>query len=194
MDESRTTVGQAVDFEASFGDRLREELREKLSAVRAAVSGPVFEAVVDKVVERAAQVLDAPLADLLTGAWARYPEIQALCKGGDEERMAELCEHRFEWRYEPRVEVSVGEIPISIPLGVGVGLAVAGGVLVVQGGRMKELRSGKLALQVAMSVAAREVAKRERKVDLPAVLRFPARDAVPVGKIAAPPEPVAATS
>ena len=193
MEKSRMTVGEAVDFEESFGAKLREALREKLSAVRATLGGPVFEAAVDKVVEQAAKVLDAPIADLLTAAWARYPEVQELCdtrKQADHEAMAELCEHRFEWAYEPRVEVVVNEIPISIPLGVGVGLAVAGGVLVVQGGKMKELRSGKLALDVRMAVAEKEVAKQEKKVDLPRVLRLgdasPAREAVPVGRIAAP--------
>ena len=199
MDESRTTVGEAVDFEASFGDKLREALREKLSAVRAAMGGPVFEAAVDKVVEKAAQVLDAPIADLLSAAWARYPEVQELLDArrhpGDHETMAELCEHRFEWRYEPRIEVVFNEIPIAIPLGVGVGLAVAGGVLVVQGGRLKELRSGKVGVQVAMAVAEKEVASREAKAELPAVLRLggaaPAREAVPVGKIAAPAGPAA---
>jgi hypothetical protein len=195
MDESRMTVGEAVDFEASFGEKLREALREKLSAVRAAMGPPIFEAAVDKVVEQAAKVLDAPVADLLSAAWARYPEIQELCDarkhpGGDHEAMAELCEHRFEWRYEPRIEVVFNEIPIAIPLGVGVGLDVAGGVLVVQGGRLKELRSGKVGVQVAMAVAEQEVASRKAKVELPAVLRLggaaPAREAVPVGKIAAP--------
>ena len=199
MEESRMTVGEAVDFEESFGEKLREALREKLSAVRATLGGPVFEAAVDKVVEQAAKVLDAPIADLLTAAWARYPEVQELCdtrRQADHEAMAELCEHRFEWAYEPRVEVVVNEIPISIPLGVGVGLAVAGGVLVVQGGKMKELRAGKLAVDVSMAVADREVASQKKKVDLPRVLRLgdaaPARDAVPVPKIAAPAEPVAA--
>ncbi|MFL5381332.1 MAG: hypothetical protein ACJ8GN_02275 [Longimicrobiaceae bacterium] len=195
------TVGEAVDFEESFGAKLREALREKLSAVRATLGGPVFEAAVDKVVEQAARVLDAPIADLLTAAWARYPEVQELCdarrQGGDHhEAMAELCEHRFEWAYEPRVEVVVNEIPISIPLGVGVGLAVAGGVLVVQGGKMKELRSGKLALDVRMAVAEKEVARQEKKVALPRVLHLgdasPPREAVPVGRIAAPAEPVVA--
>ena len=199
MEESRMTVGEAVDFEESFGAKLREALREKLSAVRAAVGGPVFEAAVDKVVEQAAKVLDAPIADLLIAAWARYPEIQALCDTRGKAAhaaMAELCEHRVEWAYEPRVEVVVNEIPISIPLGVGVGLVVAGGVLVVQGGKMKELRAGKLALDVRMAVAEKEIAKQEKKVALPRVLRLgdaaPARDAVPVGRIAAPAGPVAA--
>jgi hypothetical protein len=197
MDESRMTVGEAVDFEASFGEKLREALREKLSAVRAAMGGPVFEAAVDKVVENAGKVLDAPIADLLSAAWARYPEIQELIDArrnpGEHETMAELCEHRFQWRYEPRVEVVFNEIPIAIPLGVGVGLAVAGGVLVVQGGKMKELRSGKLALDVTMAVAEKEVASREKKVDLPRVLRLgdaAQAHTVPVGRIAAP-EPVA---
>lgn len=198
MDESTVTVGQAVDFEASFGEKLRAALREKLSAVRAVVSGPVFEAAVDKVVEKAAQVLDAPLADLLTAAWARYPEVQQLCSGkGDEEKMAELCEHRFDWRYEPRVEVVVNEIPVSIPLGVGVGVKVAGGVLVVKGGKMRELRSGKVAVNVGVAVGDTPVASRDAKVDLPPVLRFAdkpaAREPVPVGRIATPAEPAAPT-
>ena len=199
MDESRMTVGEAVDFEASFGEKLREALREKLSAVRAAMGGPVFEAAVDTVVEKAAQVLDAPVADLLSAAWARYPEVQELLDArkhpGDHETMAELCEHRFEWRYEPRIEVVFNEVPIAIPLGVGVGLNVAGGVLVAQGGRLKELRAGKVGVQVAMAVAEKEVASRKAKVELPAVLRLGdaarAREAVPVGRIAAPAEPAA---
>lgn len=191
MDESRKTVGEAVAFEASFGDRLRAELSEKLAAVKAAVSGPVFEAALDKVVEKAAEVLDSPIADLLTAAWGRYPEIQELFReGGDGEAMAELAEHRFEWKYEPRIEVVFNEIPISIPLGVGVGLAVAGGVLVAQGGRLKELRAGKVGVEVALSVADKEIGGKQADAELPRVLRFaepaPARDAVAVPRIVAP--------
>jgi hypothetical protein len=200
MDESRITAAQAVDFEASFGDKLREAVREKLQAVRAAMSGPVFDAAVDKVVEKAAAVLDTPLADLLTGAWAKYPEIQALIDPrkhpADQESMAELCEHRFDWRYEPRVEVVFNEVPISIPLGVKVGLTVAGGVLVAQGGRLKELRAGKLGVEVSVGVAGQEVARRKTAVELPRVIRFGEGAAVrevPVGRIAAAPEPAAVT-
>ena len=200
MDESRITAGEAVDFEGTFGEKLREAVRERLKAVRAAMGGPVFEAAVDKVVEHAAKVLDAPIAGLLSAAWARYPEIQALLDTrrhpGDHEAMAELCEHRFEWRYEPRVEVVFTEVPISIPRGVGVGLAVAGGVLVAQGGRLKELRAGKVGVEVSMAVAEKDIASRKAKVELPRVLRLgdaaTPRETVPVGRISAPAEPVAA--
>jgi len=197
MDESRKTVGEAVDFEASFGDRLRAELREKLAVVRAAVSGPVFEATIDKVVEKAAQVLDAPVADLLATAWGRYPEIQALCRqGADDEAMAELCEHAFEWKYEPKIEVVFNEIPITIPIGVAVQLAVAGGVLVVHGGRMKELRSGSVQAKVGVDVAGKPLEAKKTEVKLPRVLHFPepaaAREAVQVPRIVTAPEPAAA--
>jgi hypothetical protein len=200
MDESRITAGEAVEFEKTFGEKLREAVRERLKAVRAAMGGPVFEAAVDKVVEHAAQLLDAPLADLLTSAWARYPEIQEICDArkhpSDEERMAELCEHRFEWRYEPRVEVVFNEVPISIPLGVSLGVLMAGGVLVVQGGRLKELRAGKGAVNVSVGIGGQEVGSRKADVAFPRVLRFgdgsAGREAVPVGRIAAAPEPVAA--
>jgi hypothetical protein len=201
MDESRITAGEAVDFEGSFGDKLREAVREQLKAVRAAMGGPVFEAAVDKVVEKAAQLLDAPLADLLMAAWAKYPEVQALCDArrhpSEHETMAELCEHRFEWRYEPRVEVVFNEMPISIPLGVSLGVTVAGGVLVVHEGRLKELRAGKAGVDVTVGVAGQEVGRRKANVDLPRVLHFgegaAAREAVPVGRIAAVPEPVSAS-
>ncbi|HKP74939.1 MAG TPA: hypothetical protein VJT67_05315 [Longimicrobiaceae bacterium] len=199
MDEQSKTVGEAVDFEASFGEKLRAELREKLAAVRAAVSGPVFDAAVDKVVEKAAEVLDSPIADLLTAAWGRYPEIQELCRQGPgDEAMAELCEHSFDWKYEPKIEVVVNQIPISIPLGVGVELAVAGGVLVVAGGRMKELRAGKVAAKVGVDVAGKALEPVKKEVELPRVLRFAepaaAREAVAVPKIVTAPEPADAAT
>jgi len=192
MDENKS-VGEAVDFEASFGEKLRAELRDRLAVVRAAVSGPVFEAAVDRVVEKAAEVLDSPIADLLTAAWGRYPEVQKLCRQGpDDEAMAELCEHSFAWKYEPKIEVVVNDIPISIPLGVGVTLEVAGGVLVVAGGRMKELRAGKLAAKVGMDVAGKALDPVKKQVELPRVLRFAepaaAREAVSVPKIVTAPE------
>lgn len=199
MDESRITAAEAVDFEGTFGDKLREAVRDRLKAVRAAMGGPVFEAAVDKVVEKAAQHLEVPLAELLTAAWAKYPEVQELCDArkhpADEETMAELCEHRFDWRYEPRVEVVFNQVPISIPLGVSLGVLVAGGVLVVQGGRLKELRAGKAAVDVSVGVAGQEICRRKADVRLPRVLRFgdgaPTRETVPVGRIAAAPEPAA---
>jgi hypothetical protein len=201
MDERPITAGEAVDFEGSFGDKLRDAVREQLKAVRAAMGGPVFEAAVDKVVEKAAQLLDEPIANLLMSAWSKYPEVQELCDArkhpADQETMAELCEHRFDWRYEPRVEVVFNEVPISIPLGVKLGIAVAGGVLVVQGGRMKELRAGKAAVDVAVGFAGHEVGRRKANVTLPRVLHFgegsPAREPVPVGKIANVPEEVSAS-
>ena len=74
-------------------------------------------------------------------------------------------------------------------------MAVAGGVLVVQGGRLKELRAGKAAVDVSVGVAGQEVGRRKADVRLPRVLRFgdgaPAREPVPVGRIAAAPVPAA---
>ena len=195
MDQSPNTVAQAVDFEASFGEKLAAGVREKLGPFRGYVSEHVFEAAIGKVVEQAAQVLDAPLAELLTGAWERYPEIRELADArrhpSDEEVMLELAEHRFAWEYAPKIEIVFNETyPCSIPLGVSVGVTVLGGVLVVQGGRFKELRAGRLDVGVRLSVAEAEVARQGRKVQLPRVLRFgdgiAMRESVPVGKIAAP--------
>jgi hypothetical protein len=77
-----------------------------------------------------------------------------------------------------------------------VGLAVAGGVLVAQGGRLKELRAGKVGVEVSMAVAEKDIASRKAKVELPRVLRLgdaaTPRETVPVGRISAPAEPVAA--
>lgn len=194
MDESRSTVRDAVDFDGSFAEKLGAAVREKLAAVRTLVSGPVLEAAVGRVVEAAASRLDTPLADLLTTAWARYPEIQELSDAvrhpSDQETLAELAQHKFGWSYKPEIEVVINEsTSIPIPLGVQVGVTVLGGVLVVQGGRFRELRAGRLSVGVSMAVAEKEVAKRAKDVDLPAVLRFgeagvAIREAVPAVKIA----------
>ena len=205
MDESRNTVREAVDDDGSFTEQLGAAVRQKLAAVKALVSGPVLEAAVARVVEAAAARLDTPLADLLTTAWARYPEIQELTDAArhpsDQETLAELTQHRFGWSYKPEIEVVINEsTSVPIPLGVEVGVTVLGGVLVVQGGRFRELRAGRVSIGATATLLDKEVAKRSKDVELPAVLRFgesgvAIREAVPAVKIApAHPDAVAANS
>ena len=79
--------------------------------------------------------------------------------------------------------------PVAVP---------RGGILVVQGGRFRELRAGRLEVGVVLGVAGQEVAKQGRKVELPRVLKFgdgvAIREQVPVPKLAgAEPEPAAAS-
>jgi hypothetical protein len=195
--ESAATVAQAVDFEGSLRKPLTAALREKLGALKG-VGGNVLEAAVDRVVDHAAELLDGPLAGLLAGAWARYPDIQALCDARkhphDRETMAELANHRFEWKHEPRIDIAIGELPaLTIPLGISVGVTMAGGVLVVRGGRLAELRAGKGGVGVRVSLGDKEIARKDAELQLPRVLHFPAaaaeasaREAVPVGRIATP--------
>lgn len=204
MDESRNTVAEAVEFEASFADRLGAAVREKLGPFRHHVGEAAFEAAVGKVVEQAAQVLDAPLAELLTSAWERYPEIRELADArrhpSGHETMLELAEHRFAWEYAPKIEIVFNEtVPCTIPLGLDVGVTVLGGVLVVKDGRFRELRAGRVEVGVTASVAGQEVGKKSREVELPRVLRFGTdgiaiRETVPVGKIATPEVEPAANS
>ena len=195
MSESPQTVREAV-MDDGFTQRVAAAVRERLGPVAHLVSHAVLEAAVDRVVEAAAAHLDAPLADLLTGAWSRYPEIQELCDAlrhpADEDTLAELVEHRFAWGYEPHVDVEVRPVPaVRIPLALELGLTVKGGVLVIRGGRFRELRAGKVAADATFKVADQEIAGTEREVALPAVLRFGGgegvairREAVAVGKIA----------
>lgn len=193
MDESRNTVAEAVEFEKSLSERLADAVREKLKAFRAYVSDDVIDAAVGKVVDHAAKMLDKPYADLLTAAWERYPEIRALADArlhpSDEETLLELAEHRFAWEYAPKLELVFNETyPVTIPLSASVGVTVLGGILVVQGGRFRELRAGRLEVGVVLGVAGQEVAKEGRKVELPRVLKFgdgvAIREQVPVPKLA----------
>jgi len=206
MDESRSTVREAVDDDGSFSEQLAAAVREKLAAVKALVSGPVLEAAVGRVVAAAAARLDTPLADLLTSAWARHADIQELADAlrhpADQETLAELSTHKFGWSYKPQMEVVINEsTSIPIPLAVQVGVTVLGGVLVVRGGRFRELRAGRVSVGATATLLEKEVAKRSRDVDLPAVLRFGGdagvaiRDSVPAVKIAsAAPEAATANS
>lgn len=195
MDESRNTVREAVDDDGSFSEQLAAALREQLAAAKALVTGPMLEAAIGRVVEAAAARLDTPLADLLTAAWARHPDIQALADAlrhpAAEETLAELAKHDFGWSYQPEVEIVINEsTTIPIPLAISVGVTVLAGVLVVQGGRFRELRAGKLTVGATATVAGQVVAKRSKEVALPGVLRFGEagvpiiRDAVQAVKIA----------
>jgi|GEM_PF-2400979 len=178
MDENRnTTVRDAVDFDGGFAQKLAAAVREKLGAVKGLVSEPVLEAAIGRVVEAAAARLDTPLADLLTAAWARYPEIQALADArrnpSDQETIAELSKHKFGWTHRPQIEVVINETTsIPVPLGVEIGVTVLGGVLVVKGGRFRELRAGRVAVAASVAMGDQVLAKRDKEVNLPAVLRF----------------------
>jgi hypothetical protein len=194
MSETQGTVRQAVDFDASLRPKLADAVREKLGALKG-LGGSVLEAAVDRVVDHAGELLDTPLAELLSAAWGRYPAIKELCDARrnphDRDTMAELANHRFDWRHEPQIEIAFNQLPpFTIPLVLSVGITMAGGVLVVRGGRLAELRAGKGNVGVKVAVADREVAERTAARPRPRVLTFPvasaAREAVPVGRIAAP--------
>jgi hypothetical protein len=195
MSSSPQTVRDAV-MDEGFAARVAAAVRERLGPVAHLVSKAVLEAAVDRVVEAAAAQLDTPLADLLTAAWARYPEIQELCDAlrhpSDEDTLAELVEHRFAWTHEPHVDVEVHPVPaVRIPISLELGLTVKGGVLVIRGGRFRELRAGTVAADATFKVAEQEIASPQKEIELPRVLRFGGdegvpirREAVPVGKIA----------
>jgi hypothetical protein len=177
MEENADTVRQAVDFDGGFAQELGAAVREKLGAVKGLVSEQVLEAAIGRVVEAAAARLDTPLAELLTGAWARYPEIQELADArrhpSDQETIAELSKHTFGWTHRPQIEIVINESTyIPIALGVEIAVTVLGGVLVVKGGRFRELRAGRLAVGASVAVGEKQVARREKNVNLPAVLRF----------------------
>jgi hypothetical protein len=194
MQQSEPTVAQAVDFEGGFRAKLGAAVKEKLGALRG-VGASVLEAAVDRVVDHAAELLDAPIAGLLTTAWARFPDVQALCDARkhphDQDTMAELATHRFDWKHSPAIEVALNDLPaITIPLTLSVGITLTGGVLVVKGGKLRELRAGKGAADVTVSVADRKVVSRQAEVPFPRVLKLGeaavAAPAVQVGKIASP--------
>ena len=198
MEQEQTpeTLRGAVDIDAALTETVAGALRQKLGVAGAAIGKPVLDAAVSRVVEAATARLDTPVTQLLADAWQKYADVQSLAADSaddpEAETVASLAEHRFGWSYVPEVEIAVGQLPpFTLRLAVELGVRVIGGVLVVRGGKLRELRGARLAVGASVLVAEQRVASPERDVDLPGVLRFGAdgialrRDSVPVAKIVA---------
>lgn len=101
----------------------------------------------DLIVEKAGNLLEIDLKDILVGAWKKSEEVLECMNSEDtppdETRTVALAEHVIRSNHSPRLEVLLNGKPIGeILFHLQLALKLEGFLLIIQGGRIREIRSG----------------------------------------------------
>jgi hypothetical protein len=148
-----------------------------LRSVLTKLSGPGLRAVGDQIATVTQGLLDIDLGDLLTAGWQRFDDLvdaarRTVTAPGSRE-VVDLVTHTISSSHHPRIELIVDDIKVAT-LGLDLELAftVKGAVATVHGGRLVGLHSGDCYVVGMVSAQGRELAAKDRHVQLPLLLHL----------------------
>jgi hypothetical protein len=148
-----------------------------LRSVLTKLSGPGLRAVGDQIATVTQGLLDVDLGDLLTAGWQRFDDLvdaarRTVTAPGTRE-VVDLVTHTISSSHHPRIELIVDDIKVAT-LGLDLELAftVKGAVATVHGGRLVGLHSGDCYVVGMVSAQGRELAAKDRHVQLPLLLHL----------------------
>ncbi|WP_353828805.1 hypothetical protein [Agromyces sp. SYSU T0242] len=139
-------------------------------------------------------LLDLDVTDVIAHAWDRHRAIVEAKKWSTEhpdgETVVPLATHTVKWKYEPSVDVTVDEVPItSIGMAVEIDTKVDGAVIAFRKGEVADVRTGTVEVRAELSCEGVTLAKRTGSFGLPAMLGFSGAPA-PARAPASAPRPV----
>jgi hypothetical protein len=142
---------------------------------------PSFLAVSDvaerKVAEATDDQLSLNLVDLVVGGWKTYGALREAAERthdapGAEEFVA-MVTHKIDSSHHPSVELYVdGESICTIEMTLRITFTMAGVLAVVKEAQLTAIKSGNCTVAASLTIAGVEVAKKQRKLDLPGVIRL----------------------
>ena len=157
-------------------DAVTESLREH-GTVRALTPGVPVAAVEREVASAMDGLLSLNLVDLAAAGWKKYDALRDAAKRTrDAPNTAEvvaLATHKIESTHHPTVELhddgtSIGTIEMTLEIT----FTMAAVLAVVKQARLTAIKSGNCAVAGSLTVAGFEVAKKQRKFDLPGAVRL----------------------
>ena len=167
-DESVAALAKALDDEGVLAS---------LRSVLTKLSGPGLHAVGDQIATVIHGLLDIDLGDLLTAGWQRFDDLvdagrRTMNAPGSRE-VVDLVTHTISSSHHPHVELLVDDIKVAT-LGLDLELAftVKGAVATVHGGRLVGLHSGDCYVVGTVSAQGRQLAAKDRQVQLPLLLHL----------------------
>ncbi len=128
------------------------------------------------VLERAEQLLDVPLLDVMRWAWNKSRDLKAYRDRTkyppDRTFGALLAEHKITSVHKPYVELRVGDQLVGrVGFSVEIGIVLKGAKLEIQGGRIKKIHTGECRATGSFSCEGFVLAKREfARLDLPGTI------------------------
>jgi hypothetical protein len=180
MSEQNDSVGAVLAMDEKERATLREriekaacflELGSKIG--RVLPTGATGAAAV-QVAEQLHQILETPLSRILTEAWSRDPALSRYATGkGAEVALVPLADHTVESSHKPFVELLMEEAALGrVDFKIDIAVKLTGAMIGIRGGRIVELRAGVTRAAVSLSCAGSAIAKRDREIKLPGVIRF----------------------
>lgn len=157
-------------------------LKEKISDLGKGLKWPVP---LDSLLEKIPALLDIQLTDILTTAWNKYRQLRKYTDlekyPPSESVLVTLAEHKIESVHRPYIEIMIDEVPWKkINFQITVAMELKGFVLKIQGGKIKEIRTGKL--KGTGKIKCEEmvlVEKETESVDLPGTIGL--GEGIPIG-------------
>ena len=158
-------------------DAVTESLREH-GTVRALTPGlPGLAAVEREVANAMDGLLSVNLVDLAAAGWTKYDALRQAAKRTRDapttEEVVAMATHKIDSTHRPSVELYVDGKSIStIELTLQITFTMAGLLAVVKQARLTAIKSGNCTVAGSLTVAGFEVAKKQRKFDLPGAVRL----------------------
>ena len=157
-------------------DAVTESLREH-GTVRALTPGVPVAAVEREVATAMDGLLSLNLVDLAGAGWKKYDALRHAAKrthdAPNTEEVVALATHKIESTHHPSVELNVDGTSIgTIEMTLEITFTMAAVLAVVKQARLTAIKSGNCTVAGSLTVADFEVAKKQRKFDLPGAVRL----------------------
>jgi hypothetical protein len=157
-------------------DAVTESLHEH-GTVRALTPGVPVAAVEREVASAMDGLLSLNLVDLAAAGWKKYDALRDAAKrtrdAPNTEEVVALATHKIESTHHPSVELHVDGTSIgTIEMTLEITFTMAAVLAVVKQARLTAIRSGNCTVAGSLTVAGFEVAKKQRKFDLPGAVRL----------------------
>jgi len=152
------------------------EIKESVKREARAIRWPWVR---DLVAEKAHDVLNLNVVDVLAEAWKKYAEIEKYADrqkyGPEDSILVPLMEHTVKSKHHPYVEILLHDKPMGrVEFDLDFSLTLAGFVLNIQDGSIREIQTGSAKGEGKLALATVTLFKRETKP-----LDFPGR--IPLG-------------
>jgi hypothetical protein len=158
-------------------DAVAESLREH-GTVRVLTPGlPGLSAVEREVANSMDGLLSLNLVDLAAAGWKKYDALRQAARrtrdAPETEEFVALATHKIESTHHPFVELHVDGTSIgTIEMTLEITFTMAAVLAVVKQARLTAIKSGNCTVAGSLTVAGFEVAKKQRKFDLPGAVRL----------------------
>ncbi len=142
--EKLSAAEKSVKFE-----NLKQEIKRKEKIFQ-------WEKIQDEISKNCTKLLNTPLKTILEKAWEKYEEVSQYLdteKYGDENTfLIPLIEHTVVSEHHPKIEVSIGEIPLStIDFDVHLEMILKGVILKISQGKIQGVNAGKCKSKASLS-------------------------------------------